>query len=308
MSIRARTGSARHDPAAEHRRRRSARAAGLAFNELYSPMRAFARVVHRGRHPSALGRRGRVDEVADAIYALAEAARPASTYNLTANSNASTIGEIVSSPAATSGAHPRRCLRRGARACSSATSASQRSAPGGSQLLPVLRDRNAVRRGARARAARSGRDPSTRRYMTTSYCLLDFATRSRWGKRLIARAPSASDLRPRVRASLPQPGGFGVGVRRRSLSSPIPNRGEVPIRRLGALSRGRPEELVSSPALACPVLVRRSSRSTGAANAAGRSVGRRACRRCEQTWKRFVTQQQAPRLGLTELRAVSGRE
>jgi thioester reductase-like protein len=74
-----------------------------AFNVLYGPMKAFA----RGAYPAIPARASSpvdvvpADFVADAIIALA--GRPRTTFNLTAGSRASTVGEIVELASAEAG-------------------------------------------------------------------------------------------------------------------------------------------------------------------------------------------------------------
>jgi long-chain acyl-CoA synthetase len=160
-----------------------------AFNVLYWPLRAFARGLFTQvpAIPSAPVDVVSIDYVADAIYALCQGAAGAgATYHLTAGEKASTIGEIANLAS--------RYFRRPAPTVLSPAefealeSRSQRSALEGSRAYyPYF----AIRTVFDAASARARLDPAgihvspLGEYLVR---LLDFATRSRWGKRPIARA------------------------------------------------------------------------------------------------------------------------
>lgn len=163
-----------------------------AFNVLYWPLRAFARGLFTAvpAIPSAPVDVVSVDYVADAIYALCgESGEAGQTYNLTAGHNASTIGEIASIASRYFGRPPPKVLAPAEfAALERAAGASQRSALEGSQAYfpyfaigTVFDDAH-----ARGRLDPAGiRVSPLRDYLDR---LLDFATRSRWGKLQIARA------------------------------------------------------------------------------------------------------------------------
>jgi thioester reductase-like protein len=161
-----------------------------AFNVLYWPLRAFARGLFTAvpAIPSAPVDVVSVDYVADAIYELCESdGGVGATYHLTAGANASTIGEI----AALASGYFRRplpqvltpaefALRRFGAAEGSALEA-------GRAYFPYFSIGTEFEDAAtRARLDPLGiRSSPLREYLER---LLDFATRSRWGKRPIARA------------------------------------------------------------------------------------------------------------------------
>jgi nucleoside-diphosphate-sugar epimerase len=160
-----------------------------AFNVLYWPLRAFARGLFEAvpAVPSAPVDVVSIDYVADAIHELCE--RPdgiGETYHLTAGTHASTIDEI----AQLASRYFRRPLPKvlspadfAARECSE----SQRNALEGSSIYFPYFAIGAVFDEAltRARLAPAGIEVTPLRdYLER---LLDFATRSRWGKRPIAR-------------------------------------------------------------------------------------------------------------------------
>jgi long-chain acyl-CoA synthetase len=163
-----------------------------AFNVLYWPLRAFARGLFTAvpAIPSAPVDVVSIDYVADAIYALCEeCGGVGETYNLTAGAHASTMGEIASVAS--------RYFRRPLPKVLSPTefaalerdaSPLQRTALEGSRVYFPYFAIGTVFDEARARAQL---DPAgilvspLGEYLER---LLDFATRSRWGKRPIARA------------------------------------------------------------------------------------------------------------------------
>jgi nucleoside-diphosphate-sugar epimerase len=131
-----------------------------------------------------------IDFVADAIYALCgDRGDAGQTYNLTAGAKASTIGEIAGlasryfrRPAPTV-LSPREfaALERG-------TSALQRSALDGSRAYFPYFAIGTVFDEARTRAQLDPAGIQVSPLADYLERLLDFATRSRWGKRPIARA------------------------------------------------------------------------------------------------------------------------
>jgi long-chain acyl-CoA synthetase len=163
-----------------------------AFNVLYWPLRAFSRGLFTAVPgiPSAPVDVVSIDYVADAIYALcANRGGIGETYNLTAGTNASTIGEI----AGLASRYFRRPLPKVLSpaefaALDSGVSERQRSTLEGSRAYFPYFAIGTVFDDARARAQL---DPAGIRVSPLGDYLerlLDFATRSRWGKRPIARA------------------------------------------------------------------------------------------------------------------------
>ncbi len=160
-----------------------------AFNVLYWPLRAFARGLFEAvpAVPSAPVDVVSIDYVADAIHELCDhAGGIGETYHLTAGAGASTIDEIAQLAAG----YFRRPLPTvlspaefAARPCSEA----QRGALEGSKEYFPYFATGAVfdETLTRARLAPAGIEVTPlREYLER---LLDFATRSRWGKRPIAR-------------------------------------------------------------------------------------------------------------------------
>jgi thioester reductase-like protein len=177
-----------------------------AFNVLYWPLRAFARGLFEAvpAVPSAPVDVVSVDYVADAIYALCEGpGGVGETYHLTAGENASTIGEI----AQLASRYFRRPLPKVYTPSEfAALSAVQRQAIEGSSAYFPYFSIGAVfdASGARARLEPAGISSSPlREYLER---LLDFATRSRWGKRPIARAEALVGWPPRALAGIPASG------------------------------------------------------------------------------------------------------
>ena len=160
-----------------------------AFNVLYWPLRAFARGLFEAvpAIPSAPVDVVSIDYVADAIYELCESGGGiGATYHLTAGSHASTIGEIASLAS--------RYFRRPvpqvlppAEFAKIQPGATQNTALEGSSAyfpyfsIGAVFDQSATR--ARLEPAGIHASPLGD-YLER---LLDFATRSRWGKRPIAR-------------------------------------------------------------------------------------------------------------------------
>ncbi|HEY5189256.1 MAG TPA: SDR family oxidoreductase [Solirubrobacteraceae bacterium] len=160
-----------------------------AFNVLYWPLRAFARGLFTAvpAIPTAPVDVVSVDYVADAVHALCESdGGIGETYHLTAGAGASTIGEI----AALASRYFRRPLPRvlsPAEFAALPCSAAENSVLDASRIyfpyfaIDTVFDQAATQ----ARLEPQGiRVTPLREYMER---LLDFATRSRWGKRPIAR-------------------------------------------------------------------------------------------------------------------------
>jgi long-chain acyl-CoA synthetase len=163
-----------------------------AFNVLYFPLRAFARGLFTAvpAIPSAPVDVVSIDYVADAIHSLCESPGGiGETYNLTAGHNASTMGEIAS----VASRYFRRPLPKVLtpaefEVMAGNASPAQRTALESSSAYFPYFAIGAVFDEARARARL---DPAGIR--VTPLCdyldrLLDFATRSGWGKRPIPRA------------------------------------------------------------------------------------------------------------------------
>ncbi len=172
-----------------------------AFNVLYWPLRAFGRGLFTAvpAVPSAPCDVVSIDYVADATFTLCEPGCDTGvTYHLTAGPHASTIGEIAGLASRYFRRPMPRVLPPGEFAELVLGSAEQSALTAGSEYFPYL-SMGAVFEDAETRA-RLEPDGITaaplRDYMDR---LLDFATRSRWGKRPIARvdaiAPGAYPLR-----------------------------------------------------------------------------------------------------------------
>jgi thioester reductase-like protein len=160
-----------------------------AFNVLYWPLRALARGMFPAvpASPSSPVDVVSIDYVADAIHELCErAGEPGETYHLTAGSNASTMGEIVS--IASGYFHrPGPQLVPPAEFATVANGVSRTVLEEGSAYFPYFSvDATFEDAFTRARLEPAGISASPlREYLGR---LLDFATRARWGKRPIARA------------------------------------------------------------------------------------------------------------------------
>jgi thioester reductase-like protein len=163
-----------------------------AFNVLYWPLRAFARGLFTAvpAIPAAPVDVVSIDYVADAIYSLCEnSGEVGQTYNLTAGPHASTIGEIANIAS--------RYFRRPVptvlppaefAALERDSSALQRSALEGSRAYFPYFSIGTVFDDARARAKLDPAGIQVSPLGEYLERLLDFATRSRWGKRPIARS------------------------------------------------------------------------------------------------------------------------
>jgi thioester reductase-like protein len=160
-----------------------------AFNVLYWPLRALARGVFAAVPATASSPVDvvSIDYVADAICELCEGERDTGqTYHLTAGAGASTMGEIVS--LASGYFHrPGPELVPPAEFASMAGGAGRRAIEEGSVYFPYFSVAATFDDAfTRARLEPAGISASPLRdYLGR---LLDFATRSRWGKRPIARA------------------------------------------------------------------------------------------------------------------------
>ncbi|MGH2856592.1 MAG: SDR family oxidoreductase [Solirubrobacteraceae bacterium] len=164
-----------------------------AFNVLYWPLRALSRGLFAAIPGSTSAPLDvvSIDYVADAVHALCDTqpTRPGETYHLTAGANASTIGEIVSRASG--------YFRRPAPRVVPPTefdrlppgSVAQDSALAAGRVYFPYFSLDAVFDDAetRARLEPAGISAASplQDYLDR---LLDFATRSRWGKRPIARA------------------------------------------------------------------------------------------------------------------------
>lgn len=165
-----------------------------AFNVLYWPLRAFARGLFTALPavPTAPVDVVSVDYVADAVHALCETVPPAqragATYHLTAGENASTIEEIVRLTSRYFRRPQPKVLPPAEYAALPTAGASQEmTLKGGQEYFPYLTIDTVFESDAtRAQLEPAGiRCSPLREYLER---LLDFATRSRWGKRPIARS------------------------------------------------------------------------------------------------------------------------
>jgi long-chain acyl-CoA synthetase len=162
-----------------------------AFNVLYWPLRAFARGLFTAvpAIPSAPVDVVSIDYVADAIYSLCEdCGGVGETYNLTAGAHASTMGEIAN----LASRYFRRPLPKVLSPLEFAAlerdaSPLQRSALEGSSVYFPYFAIGTVFDEARARARLDPEGIHVSPLAEYLERLLDFATRSRWGKRPIAR-------------------------------------------------------------------------------------------------------------------------
>lgn len=163
-----------------------------AFNVLYWPLRAFARGLYPAvpAIPSSPVDVVSIDYVADAVYELSHSkAGIGRTYHLTAGANASSVGELVQLASRYFNRPPPRVLppTEFAEYAKQITGV-QRTALGRSATyFPYF----TVRTQFDNAQARARLEPAEiRSSPLASYLerLLDFATRSRWGKRPIGRA------------------------------------------------------------------------------------------------------------------------
>jgi thioester reductase-like protein len=176
-----------------------------AFNVLYWPLRAFARGLFETvpAVPSAPVDVVSIDYVADAIYELVDCPKAAGeTYHLTAGTDASTIAEI----AELASGYFRRPLPEvlspadfAARECSET---SRRTLEGSSAYFPYFAI-GAVFDEARTRARLAPAGITVTPLNEYLERLLDFATRSRWGKRPIARVEAGAFVQRLAAATVP---------------------------------------------------------------------------------------------------------
>jgi long-chain acyl-CoA synthetase len=166
-----------------------------AFNVLYWPLRALSRGLFSvvPAVPTALVDVVSVDYVADAVHALCEQRGGAGeTYHLTAGPNASTIAEIMSRASRYFRRPEPEVLPPAEFAALQARSVSQDSAlEAGEAYFPYFSiDTVFEDEATRARLEPQGILASP----LSDYLdrLLDFATRSRWGKRPIARVDAVA--------------------------------------------------------------------------------------------------------------------
>jgi long-chain acyl-CoA synthetase len=183
-----------------------------SFNVVYGPLRAF----DRGAFPVIPARADApvdivpVDFVADAIVALA--GRPRTTFNLTAGSRASSVGEIVELASAETGRRPPRIVHPGVyrRALHPLLVRT-----GGEARRRVLRRSEvyfpyfAVEAGFDAERTRAAlvplgiEPPPLRAYFDR---LMGFARAAEWGKRELTRREAAAALEtPQARPPRPAP-------------------------------------------------------------------------------------------------------
>lgn len=162
-----------------------------AFNVLYWPLRAFARGLYPAvpAIPSAHVDAVSIDYVADAVVALCRSPEGiGTTYHITAGSSAGTVGELVEAASRYFKRSPPLVLEPAAFAeYTERLSAVQRSALlQSAAYFPYFACATEFDdRGARACLEPRGITPSP----LVSYLerLLDFATRTRWGKRPVSR-------------------------------------------------------------------------------------------------------------------------
>ena len=160
-----------------------------AFNVLYWPLRALSVGLFRSvpAVPEAPVDVVSIDYVADAIYELCEGpSEVRQTYHLTAGTSCSTMGEIMAS-ACSYFRRPAPQVVPPAEFIANSDAGSDAALEAGSIYFPyfaVSAEFDNLR--TRTRLSQAGIEPEP----LNSYLerLLDFATRSRWGKRPIARA------------------------------------------------------------------------------------------------------------------------
>jgi thioester reductase-like protein len=161
-----------------------------AFNVLYWPLRAFARGLFTAvpANPTAPVDVVPVDYVADAIYTLSSQPEGVgATYHLTAGAHASTIQELADAASSYFQKPPPRVLPPAEFAELVSDSVGSPALESGAAYFPYFSVStffdNSATRALLEPAGISA--PPLREYLGR---LLDFATRSRWGKRPIARA------------------------------------------------------------------------------------------------------------------------
>ncbi len=161
-----------------------------AFNVLYWPLRAFARglFTELPALPNAFVDAVPVDFVADAVHALCQSPESAGeTYHLTAGPDATTIGELASRASRYFRRPLPRMVSPAEYAAGAASRAGRAALDGAQAYFPYFAVGTVFDEArTRARLDRDGIEVTPLGdYLER---LLDFATRSRWGKRPIARA------------------------------------------------------------------------------------------------------------------------
>ena len=178
-----------------------------SFNVVYGPLRAF----DRGAFPVLPARATApvdivpVDFVADAIVALA--GRPRTTFNLTAGSRASSVGEIVELASAEAGRRPPRIVhpgiyRRAVHPLLVRTGGETRRLPDAIPSAPPVEAGFDAERTRAVLAPLGIEPPPLRAYFDR---LMGFARAADWGKRELTRRDAAAALetpeaRPRRQA------------------------------------------------------------------------------------------------------------
>jgi thioester reductase-like protein len=169
-----------------------------AFNVLYWPLRAFSRGLFTSvpALPAAPLDVVSVDFVADAIYVLCEdAASVGETYHLTAGRRASTVGELAELASGYFGRpQPRMLAPEEFAQLERDATPLQRSVIEGSRAYFPYFAIGTFFDDAAARARLEPRGIQAARLHDYLDTLLDFATRSRWGKQPIARGEALAAL------------------------------------------------------------------------------------------------------------------
>ncbi|MBV9817111.1 MAG: SDR family oxidoreductase [Solirubrobacterales bacterium] len=161
-----------------------------AFNVLYWPLRAIAQGLLTAipAYPTSPLDVVSIDYVADAVYALCDSAgRAGRTYHLTAGPHVATIGEIAGQAARYFRRPVPEAIPPAEFAAQPAEGAEASARRAGAAYYPYL----SLRAVFDSEATRAELEPrGIRASPLGEYLdrLLDFATRSRWGKRPIARA------------------------------------------------------------------------------------------------------------------------
>ena len=297
------TPSSLHDPAPEHRRRGSPTAAGRRPSTSSTGRCGRSSRGLFTAFPPIPRRRwtwSRVDYVADAIYALCEAEGGiGETYHLTAGRERDHDSRrSPGAPAATSaGRCPRCCRRRSSPRCRPAAPPRIRRSTRGA---PTSRTSRSTPCSTTARPGLGWSPQGIAASPLRDYLerLLDFATRSRWGKRPITRVDALTPLR-RFRASLiqgPHPGGCPRPAVARSARQ---GQAEA-IDGLADTARFAPTDpdAVVAASLACPICLRGEDvRWHAVLRGYDPSVQCR-CPSCDARWRVYLTPDQALRLGL----------
>jgi thioester reductase-like protein len=161
-----------------------------AFNVLYWPLRAFARGLFTAvpAIPSAPVDVVSIDYVADAAYQLCETScGTGATYHLTAGEHASTIAELAGLASRYFRRPVPKVVPPAEFAAMTLGAAERKAMEAGSAYFPYFcMEGRFDDREARKRLEPHGIPTAPLREYVD--CLLDFATRARWGKRPIARA------------------------------------------------------------------------------------------------------------------------